>query len=701
MAHAAKNLNALFDPASIAVIGASPTNMASRAALANLVRPDYVGRLAAVNPRYDDVLGVPCSPSLSEVGFVPDSLVVSVNHHLVLPVLQEAAALGVPSAVVFGIGFAETGAEGHARQEQLKHLAAESSMAVLGPNCQGLVNFASGTAMYMDDVKPYQQGRAGLIAQSGSVSTALLNNRRGVRWRYSVSTGNEAVVTAADLLWYMVEDPECRVVCMFLESIRDPESFFAACDAAAARDLPIVVMKTGTTEAGMKAAEAHSGALAVPDRLVDALFRRHGVIRVRTLDELLETANAVQVTHRPVQGGLATMTASGGQIELVLDASEQVSLAHPTLQPATVDRLRATLPTFLAAQNPLDYWGVADEETAYPALQEALALDPGVEIVMAVVDQTDHPTGDGRFQQPFDVAMELAARHPEKLFVLLDAVSGVSPAERVDEAAAGGVLLLSGMEPGMRALGHLVEYSRRAGELTEAAVRNRDVVGLPSDGRPFSGAPALELLAGRGIPVAEWRLADNADEAVAAAEELGHPVVVKIADMHVTHKTEVGGVITGLDDAESVREAVTRLQAAGHGPVLVQRQTSGPELILGVTRHDQLGSFLVVGLGGIWTELLQEVEIVPVGLREGEAEEILSRMRGSAILDGARGSTPVDRASLVATLEALDRLAIDLGDTVDSIDVNPVIATPKGVWAVDALVVPAAGLDSSGQTRAT
>jgi acyl-CoA synthetase (NDP forming) len=689
------DLSTLFNPASVAVVGASPTNLASRAALANLCSPGYSGRVAAVNPRYDEVMGVPCSPTLSDIGFVPESLIVSVNRDLVIPVLQEAAQLGVRSGVVFGIGFAETGADGLARQEELKRLARESSIAVLGPNCQGIINFSSGAALYMDDVKPYEAGKAGLIAQSGSVATALINNRRGLRWRYAVSTGNEAVVNASDLLWYMVEDPECRVVCMFLEAIRDPASFFAACDRAAERDLPIVVLKTGTTEASMRAAEAHSGALAVPDRLVDALFKRHGVIRVHTLEELLETANALQMHHRPAHGGLATMTASGGQIELVLDAAEQVGLAHPVLQPATRDCLRANLPDFLAAQNPLDYWGVADEEAAYPALQKSLAQDPNVEIVMAVIDQTDNPTGEGRFQLPYKTALALAPKYPDKLFVLLEGVGGASSSHRVKEAAEAGVLVLSGLESGMRALGHLVDHARRGAMAPrKKLVHAAQEPSLASTQHPFSGAPAMELLAERGIPVAEWRVASGPDDAVEAADAIGYPVVAKVADMKVTHKTEVGGVIINLAGADAVREAVRQIQSAGHGDVLIQQQVSGHELIFGVTRHPHLGSFLVVGLGGIWTELLREVEIVPVGLLEGEADEILGRLRGAELLDGARGSAPTDRASLVRALECLDALAVDLGDTIASIDVNPVIATPKGVWAVDALVVP----DGEGST---
>jgi len=685
---ARRGVRALLEPASVAVVGASPTNPFSRAALENLGALGFSGRVGAVNPRYDEILGVPCAPSLGELGFVPEAVVVAVNRERVVGVLEEAAQVGAAAAVVFGLGFAEHGEEGLARQRELQRIAGASGMAVLGPNCQGLINFASATALYMDTVRPYEPGAAALIAQSGSVFTALLNNRRGVRWRYALSSGNEAVTDAADLLWHAVEDPDCRVACLFLEAIRDPERFFAACDRALERDLPVIVLKTGRTEASMRAAEAHSGALAVPDRLVEALFERHGVIRVQTLEELLETANALQARQRPTAGTLATLTASGGQIELALDAAAAAGLEHPPLAQGTVEALERLLPDFLSAGNPLDYWGVDDPASAYPQLAELLADDPAVEIVLAVVDETDEPTGEGRFQDAHATALALAAER-EKLFVVLDGVGGVAPAERIERTAAGGALLLSGFETGMRALGHLVAHSRRVAAPPRERVASAPGARVLPVAHSFSGATALDYLASAGVPVAPTRVVRGVPAALAAAVEVGFPVVAKLADDELTHKTEVGGVITGIADKAALRDAVSRLEAIGKPGVLIQPQVKGVELIVGVTRHPTLGSFLVVGLGGIWTELLQEVSIVPAGLAPGEAERLLRRLRGHELLDGARGTEPVDMAALVRLIERIDALALALGDQIASIDVNPVIAAPAGAWAVDALIVPA------------
>ncbi|HEV7771896.1 MAG TPA: acetate--CoA ligase family protein [Conexibacter sp.] len=683
-------IRALFEPTSVAVVGASPTKLASRAALENLLTLGFEGRIGAVNPRYDEVLGVPCAPSLRELDFVPETVVVAVGRDRVVPVIEEAAEVGARAAVVFGIGFAEAGAEGLAAQQRLREVASDAGMAVLGPNCPGLMNFAHSLALCMHTVEPYEPGAVGLIAQSGSIGTALINNQRGVRWRNAYMPGNEAVVGAGDLLGHMVEDEGCRAVCLFLETIRDPERFFAACDRALERDVPVIVLKTGRTEASMRAAEAHSGALAVPDRLVDALFERHGVIRVQTLEEMLETANALQVAHRPTRGTIATMTGSGGQVEMVLDAAEAAGLEHHALAEETVAALKAILPDSLAASNPLDFWGVADADRAVPVLTEQLAQDPGTDMVVAVVDQQTSLMGGSvfRFQMPFDTALELAGRY-DPLFVLLESAGGVSPAERVEEAAAGGALLLSGFDTGMRALGHLVAHSRRvaAPRAVRAAPAADGTAPLPHE-RSFSGAAALEHLAGHGIPIVPTRRVRGADEAVAAAVELGFPVVAKLADEHITHKTEAGGVITGIAGEADLRAAAARLADAGHEELLIQPQLTGVELIMGVTRHPALGGFLVVGLGGIWTEVLGEVTIVPLGLAEGEAERVLTGLRGHELLSGARGRAPVDLSALARILEHLDTFALAHGDTIASLDINPVIATPTGAWAVDALIVP-------------
>jgi acyl-CoA synthetase (NDP forming) len=677
------DLRALFEPTSVAVVGASPSNPSTRAAIANFAALGYEGRLAGVNPRYPEVLGVPCAPSLSELGFVPDMVLVAVSRDRVLPVIEEAVEIGAPAAVVFGLGFADTGAEGAALQRELVEVARRGGMAMLGPNCQGLINFARATPLYLDDVRAYAPGAAGLVAQSGSMATALLNNRRGVRWRYAVSSGNEAVVDAADLLGYMVDDAECRVACLFLESIRDSERFFAACDRALERDLPVVVLKTGKTEASMRAAEAHSGALAVPDRLVDARFERHGVIRVASLDELLETANAVQACRVPPRGAIATVAASGGQIEVVLDAAGAVGLEHGELSAGTKERIAALLPDFLEAANPLDYYGVADEDTTYPALVRLLADDPNVDIVIAAVDQTVEPTGDGRYQNRLETAQALAGSH-DALFVALEGVGGVSPPERVEATAATGALLLSGFDTGMRALAHLVAHSRRLAHARRGARETTAAEPLPTS-ETFSGSGALDYLAAHGVPVVPTRRVSGADAAAVAAGELGYPLVAKLDD--VAHKTEVGGVVVGIEGEPALRRAIERLG----DDVILQPQLSGVELLVGITRHPALGSFLVVGLGGIWTEVLGEVTIVPVGLADGEADRLLGGIRGHELLEGARGTAPVDRAAVVKVIEALDAVAVALGDELASIDLNPVIAMPDGAYAVDAVIVPDAG----------
>lgn len=694
---AAAGVRCLFDPAGIAVVGASPSNPVARNALLNAAAIGYEGLVGAVNPRYENVLDHPCVPSLTDLDFVPEAVIVSVGRQRVLPVLEEAAEIGVPAAVVFATGFADgNSADGADSQAALTELAADTGMAIVGPNCQGVINFAAPSALYLDDVRPYEPGAVGLIAQSGSISTALTNNARGVRWRYVASSGNEATVTAGDLLGWMVDDEECRLACLFLETIRDAPHFFAECDRARERELPVVIMKAGRSEAGQRAAQAHSGALAVPERLLDARFERHGVIRVGSLEELLETAVAMQLPVRPRGRNLATITASGGQIELALDGAADLGLNHADLAAETIDEIARILPPELTAENPLDYYGVDDEELAYPRLMGALAADEAVDVVLAMVDQSTSPTGDGRYQLPYDSALGLAARHPDKPIVLIDAIGGGSPAKRVEEALARGVGLLSGVDSAMRAIANVVRHSEWLETSREPAT---DALPIAPEVREavqrrdhaFSGLPALELLAKAGVPMVETLAVATAAEAAEAAERLGYPVVLKLADERLTHKTEVGGVIAGIDDLESLELGVRGMLAEGHRELLVQRQAEpAVEMLLGVTRHRELGSFVLVGLGGIWAELFDDIVLAPVGLASGEARSMVGRLQGHRILEGARGTAPVDIEGLITAIEGIDRFALALGEELDALDVNPFFVGSEGCLMVDAVVVPRA-----------
>jgi acyl-CoA synthetase (NDP forming) len=670
--------------------------------LENFAAVGYSGQVAAVNPKYDEILGYPCAANLKSLPFLPEAVLVSVNRNLVVPVIEEAAELGIKAAVVFAIGFLETGEDGGARQARLVQAARDGGMAVIGPNCQGMISFVSPTPLYMGSVKPYEAGRVALVAQSGSVTTSLTNNKRGVRWSHIVSAGNEAVTDSADLLGYFVDDPATDVICLFIETVRDPERFFAECDRARETGKPVVVLKSGRTAAGAAAATAHSGALAVPDRLVDSMMRRHGVLRVDSLEELLETAIAVQSRRRPRGRRMATATGSGGQIELILDQTGPLGLVHPTFGPEASAGLRELLPDFLNVKNPLDWWGMDDYQNRLPKLVKTVIDDPQIDILLTVSDFTHYPTGDdededGQLASSLDLAQQT-----DKLVVLLGSVDGAVPPATAESTLEAGVLTLSGLPVGLRALAHLVGFSTPLPPAApHRAIESERIRALLSErSRPTGGLPALEILTAAGLAIPDSRLARDEDTAVELGGQIGYPVALKSGDPDLLHKTESGAVVLNLADEAAVRAAAGKLLADGAESLLVQEQIPhGAELILGLERHPELGMFVVVGLGGIWTEVIDDVVFRPVGLREGEAEDMIRTLRGFQVLDGARGSAPIDLKALVGAIEIVDAIGQEFGDDLQSLDINPLIATSSGVVAVDALVVPRSSADAADPGR--
>ncbi len=685
------NFSKVMAPRSVAVVGASPTHQWGRLVLENFARIKYRGEVVAVNPKYPDIAGYKCYPSISEIPFVPDSVMVSVNRERVLPVIEEAAEKGIKGAVVIAIGFAEAGDAGRALQERFSSVAREAQMSIIGPNCQGVVNFTQPSAQYMDTVYPYEPGTVALFAQSGSVTTALANNNRGVRWSHVVSCGNEAVSGSADLVGYFVDDPSTKIIAGFIEAIRRPEQFFHECERAYEAGKPVVILKSGRTEAARLMATTHSGALSAPDRLVDELLKRHHVLRVDSMEELLETVLALGGGRRPAGNRLAVVTASGGQIELILDEIGKYDLQLPTLAPHTQATLSAMLPDFLQPTNPLDYWGIPDYQAAYPKILRALADDPSVDVVVGIADTTHGPTGDeGREQFTIQTAAEISAA-TDKVIALVSNIDGSVPESVAVQAQAANVIFASGFPVGLRALERLIAYAKPTPRLGHAAAADPHLEAQLDrlGSRPMAGVPALDFLRAAGLTTVETIVVGSADEAVAGARKIGFPVVAKIGDSDVLHKTEAGGVMLGLIDEEAVRAAYGHLQTAGATRILLQPQVGkGLEILLGLTTDERLGTFLLVGMGGIWTEVFDDVAIRPVGLREGEADMMVSELRASRWLEGLRGSPPLDRGSLVQSIEALDRLGQALGSRLRSIDVNPLVVLPSGAIVVDALLVP-------------
>lgn len=685
---AVPDLRRLFEPSSIAVVGASPSNPWSLGLVENLSGVRFGGEVAAVNPRYESVAGVPCFPSLKEIPHPVDAVLIGVRAANVPAVVAEAAEAGIGAAVVLSGGFAEAGPEGRRLQDELTRIASEAGIALVGPNCQGTINLVDGNALYLDRIpEPLPVGSTALISQSGTILTALLNNSRGIRFSHAVSSGNEAGLNAGAMMDHLLDDPRVTTIAAFLETIRDVDTFLGACDKAARLGKSIVVLKVGETEAAMAAAAAHTGALAVPHRLVAALMERHGVLLVKTLEEMLEVIAAVSCA-RGTGRRLAAITFSGGLGELIQDRIDPLDLTLPRLADPTVRTLEEL--GFHSPGNPLDAWGALDYQRSYGPALEALVADPSVDALVACVEAPPiMPTSNREvFEFAVNEVVRVASGTEKQMAVLNTMSGGLDPAvSRRLEAL--GVIPLSGVEQGLRSLAAAAAPASAPVEVGARPAGEAEPAG-PTPGPGYSGLRALGQIASSGVPIVETVEASGADEAAAAAERIGFPVVVKTADPEILHKTEAGGVFPNLTTAEQVRRAAAAVAGEGDGPVLVQAQAAGGvELILGLQTHPDLGTFVMVGLGGIWTEILDDVALAPVPLREGDAERMLGRLRFGRLLDGVRGERPVDRAALTGAIEALADWGARFGDGLESVDLNPVFASPDGVSAVDAVVVPA------------
>lgn len=691
-------LSALFRPNSVAVVGASPASMSGRQALENLKVLGYSGKVAAVNPKYEEVLGYPCYSSIKSIPFVPDAVLILRPRDSTISVIEEAAEVGVRAAVTVATGFGEAGPEGAAAQARLADVARSAGMAVVGPNSSGLVNWVDRVSLHLSAVEPRQPGSVALFAQGGGPKSALTGSKRGVRWSHVVSCGNEAVTGIADYLQYFVDDPHVRVICGFVEAIRDPERFFFECDRALAVGKPVVILKSGRTEAARKMAAAHTGALAAPFRLYRELFRRHGVIQVDSFEELLASAIVLQTKRAPGEGRLGVAHPSGGLLQLILDESAKYpSLTYPQFQPDTVKKLRDLLPGYLECSNPLDCWGgIGNLEDTHPNILEAVARDPNVDIVVTHYDPNQVGEDYEHEKKVFTTSAVRAAAATSKLVTLVTPLDGSTPPDVVEDFLTRNVAIL-GLPQAFRAMDRAVTWARPVPPIAEELSINKAELAKrleEAGGRPFAGRPALDFLATAGIPVVESRFANSVEAAITAADEIGYPIVVKIGDTDVLHRTELSGVVINLRNAQEVSEAAARLFAAGSHLLIIQPYVrDGIEMILGVQSDDVLGTFVLVGQGGIWTEIMDDATLRPAGLRIGEPEQMIAELRVHQLLRGVRGAAALDIQALANTVRRLDTIARSLGDRIRSIDINPLFVREKEVVAVDALIIPASGAD--------
>ena len=683
----------MLEAGSVALVGASarPGSLGARM-IEEVARSPSRPRTYLVNPRYADINGVPCLPSLAEVPEPVDLALLAVPDSALQAQLDAAARTRARSAVIFGSAFdPPSGSPG--LRERLAVTAREAGMAVCGAGCMGFVNVARGLRAvgYVEpDLRP---GPVALVTHSGSVFSALLRARRGFGFSLAVSSGQELVTTTADYARYALGLPETRVLALVLEAIRDAAGLRSVLADALAADVPVVLLSAGTSAAGTALVSAHSGALAAADGAWEALAGAYGLHRARDLAELADTLELFSSGRRcaPGTAGIATVHDSGLERAHAADLAAELGVPFAPLGPATRDRLAAGLDPGLAPANPLDVWGTGrDTEPLFAECLSALAADPAVAAVALAVDLVPELDGDESYPQ---AVLTAAAGTSKPVAVLAGLSAAVDPAAAARLRAAG-VPVLEGTRTGLRALRHLLDHVERP---APPPVPSPDPPAGPGVRRwrdtlargDLSGAVLFDLLRDYGIPAVRARAAATRAAALAAADEIGYPVVVKTDEPGIAHKSDVGGVRLGLADPAAAGAAYADL-AARLGPRVLVCETAAPgtELALGITRDPALGPLLVISAGGVLIEIFSEraVLLAPVTRQAGEAA--LGRLRLAPVLAGRRGQPPADLGAIADAITGLSRLACDLGDTLDALDINPLICTPAGALAADALLIP-------------
>ncbi len=689
---AAHPLDPLLAPRSIAFLGASQRpNTPGNDSVKEVIAGGFSGAVYPINPRYSDVEGLPCFASIDDLPETVDHIVLSVASEKIEDALAQAIRHGARAATIFASCNLEQDRE-PPLTKRIAAMAREADVAICGGNCMGFINQEIG--LRVAGYPCHGETKIGpitWIAQSGSVYGALAFNDPRLKFNLAVSSGAEFVTRSSDYFDWALRRESTRVVGLFIESIRDPDGFEAACAEAARREIPVVVLKAGRTPAAAAMARTHTGALAGDDAAYRALFDRYGVVRVDTLDELAATLLLFSHPARPGAGGLASIHDSGGECELLIDLAAEIGVPLARINDETKRTLTKHLDPGLEPVNPLDAWGTGhDSVNTFEKCLKALMADPDTAAALIVSDIRDGHYHHRNIAQ----AARKAAEQNAMPFACATNYSMVDHRKISLELTEFGVPVLDGTREALTAFRNLFDYrdflARPA--FTEPP---RPAAGVTKRWRKRLAEPqaldeveSLSLLADYGIPVARSVRAGSRDEALQAAAEIGYPVVLKTAEPGIEHKSEVGGVVLDLANSDALKIAYDDLERRLGSLVSVSRRVpEGVEIALGVIRDPQFGSYVMVAAGGVLIELLADSAVSLAPIDESSAERLIGNLKVRRLLDGVRGKPPADVASLCRAIACLSVLADELGDALEQLDVNPIVVSQDSCVAVDALVI--------------
>jgi acetate---CoA ligase (ADP-forming) len=705
--HVVKGIHAMLHPRNIVVVGATdkPGNYAERI-WGNLVKYGYKGGMFPVNAKRETIWGVPCYKDFASLPEKPDHVLVLVPARFAVQVIRDAAAAGARSATIVTSGFAELQDEDSQRlAAELRQAVRETGLAVTGPNCLG--NLSAGEQLFTnidDRIVTMEQGKVAIAGQSGAIVMAIRQalEDRAVGVGYMVTTGNETGLETTDLMSYFAADPSIRVIVVYLEGVRNTKAFRDACKQARAAGKPIIALKLGASEGGRAAAMAHTGALAGSIETFDAISTREGVIRVRGLDELVETTECFVHAASPKGDRIAAVTLSGGKRGLLLDAFHAAGMGFAPLKQDAHDKLAKMLGPGSIVGNPLDAgFAAVVDPSVYMQSIKIMIDDPDTDIVVidAELPKAPHEVRERGIR----MVNEMAA-HGNKPVIYVSAMSiGFTDHMKTFRRSLPHLAVIQGMDRAVTAIKSLIDYAKLPKEVPDLvssskssarAVLEKTLKNAKS--AALDEVASKNLLRAYGIPISKEAIAQTAAEAVKIARKIGFPVVAKVVSADILHKSDIGGVVLNLNNPAEVKKAfgditarVKKLKGKPklEGILIAQQVKADLELVVGASLDAEMGPVVLFGTGGVDIELMKDVALAGAPLDAAEAKALIARTKAGVKIRGYRGKPALHEASAVKALVGLSNLIADAGNRIASIDVNPFLINPKTGVAVDALIV--------------
>lgn len=699
------DIRKLLRPKKIAVVGASEKVGFGGDTCRNIIQYMSPEDYFFINPRRDEVLGVKCYKTISDLPEPVELLVIATPKETVEGLLRDGYKKGVKGAVVFASGYGEVGTkEGEEAEKSLKVLCEELDIALMGPNCAGYIN-------YIDMIYPYafisnereRRGNVGVVSQSGQLVLSMMESQ-SIRFSYAISSGNGKITTIEDYLDFLVEDVDTDVIALYMEGSKNPRKLAEAFKKAALIRKPIVVLKTGRSDKGQALAASHTGSLSGSDKVFDALFEKFGVIRVDDLEELMSTAQSLAVLKKlPENPGVASISLSGGETGICADLGQLVGIEYPDFSEATVKALENILPGYATVNNPLDSTATLSYDTdKFASVCETVMKDPSIGIVSIGYTLLEEIADNAIFYM--SEALERVMREPwSKPCIMLPFAENTRNAEYVKKLEQNGVPVLPTSLYALKIIKNILKFSLYNiddHDLDLALFKNEESIGYTSNDnneKVLTESQSKQIIQDYGIVSSMFKLAHSREDAGLIFKELGlDKVVAKVDSPDILHKSDAGCVILNIKTAEEAMDAYDEIikNAYKHfhdprieGVQICEMVPKGTEVILGVNNDPQFGPVVLVGLGGVFVEIFKDTSMTMAPISYKEAEKMIKSLKSYPLLEGYRGSAKGDIAALAEAIVKVSHLAVDHNRTMKELDINPIFVYEKGVCAVDALYI--------------